>query len=186
MLLPLTLNEQLPLRTARLLIAPLELAHLDDLAAMLADPVVMACFPRPMTRPESEQWLRRSIERYRLHGSGLWAVLRERAGKTVFLGDCGVQVRTFGGRTHLELGYHFARHAWRQGFATEAAQACLALAFRHTDAEEIVALIRPENEASRRVARRLGMTPSGAVLHGGLVHDTWRAHRRPPGGLALQ
>ncbi len=186
MLLPLTLNDRLPLRTRRLVLVPLALSHLPEVAAMLADPVVMAWFPRPMTLPESEQWLRRSIERYRVHGSGLWAVLRERDGSSVFLGDCGLQLRAFGGQLRLELGYHFARHAWHQGFATEAAQACLALAFRDTNVTDVVALIRPENEPSRRVARRLGMKPTGAVLHAGLVHDAWLAVREAADGLALQ
>ncbi len=153
---------------------------------MLADPVVMRWFSRPMTRPESGQWLRRTIDRYHTHGTGLWAVLREDADGPVFLGDCGLQVRAFGGRTHLELGYHFARHAWHQGYATEAARACVALAFDHSDAAAIVALIRPENEPSRRVARRLGMLPEGAVLHAGLVHEAWHITRDRAGGFTLQ
>lgn len=177
MQLPLTLNDRLPVRTGRLVLAPLDASHLPDLAAMLADPVVMTYFPRPMTLPESEQWLRRTIDRYATHGTGLWAVLRDGDGGPAFLGDCGLQVRNFGGRAHVELGYHFARHAWHQGFATEAARACVALAFRHTDVEEVVALIRPENTPSRAVARRLGMVPEGTVLHAGLVHDTWHLGR---------
>jgi RimJ/RimL family protein N-acetyltransferase len=186
MQLPLTLNDTLPVRTDRLILAPLDLAHLPDLAAMLADPVVMTYFPRAMTLPESEQWLRRTIERYGTHGTGLWAVLRDEAGGPVFLGDCGLQVRAFGGGTHLELGYHFARHAWHRGLATEAARACVALAFRHTDVNEVVALIRPENGPSQGVARRLGMVPEGTVLHAGLVHDVWHLARGAAGELALQ
>jgi RimJ/RimL family protein N-acetyltransferase len=185
MQLPLSLNDRLPLRTERLVLEPLDLGHLRDLAAMLADPIVMTYFPRPMTLPESEQWLRRTIERYQLHGTGLWAVLREREGHREFLGDCGLQVRAFGGRTHVELGYHFTRKAWGQGLATEAARASVGLAFRHTDAAEVIALIRPENGPSQRVARRLGMTVQGAVLHAGLVHDVWHLAREAA-GLALQ
>ena len=184
--LPLALNEQLPLRTGRLVLVPLDPSHATDLAAMLADPVVMTWFPRPMTLPESEQWLRRTIDRYAAHGTGLWAVLRADGGTRAFLGDSGLQVRSFGGRTHLELGYHFARHAWQQGYATEAARACVALAFRHTAVEEVIALIRPENEPSRRVARKVPMRPAGAVLHAGLVHDVWRVTRQTPGGKPIQ
>ena len=184
--LPFGLHEQLPLRTERLLLTPLEPAHLDDVAAMLADPVVMTYFPRPMTRPESDQWLRRTIERYAQHGTGLVAVLGVETGEPVWLGDCGLQLRSFGGGTHLELGYHFARHAWGRGYATEAARALVALGFGHTEVPEILALIRPENEPSRRVARRLGMHIDGGVLHGGLVHDTWHLAREAFTRTALQ
>lgn len=159
------------------MLVPLDLTHLPDLAAMLADPVVMRHFPRVMTLGESEQWLRRTIDRYRQHGTGLLAVLRDHQGAAEFLGDCGLQVRSFAGQLHLELGYHFTQAAWGHGYATEAARACVALGLAHTDVPEVVALIRPENNRSQRVARRLGMRPRGAALHAGLVHDVWRLGR---------
>ncbi|WP_157899886.1 GNAT family N-acetyltransferase [Luteitalea pratensis] len=186
MQLPLRLHELLPLRTPRLRLVELDLSHLSPLAAMLADPVVMRYFPRVMTKAESEQWLRRTIDRYRRHGTGLLAVLQDRDGTTAFLGDCGLQVRTFAGRAHLELGYHFTRAAWGRGYATEAAQACVTLALRHLAVSEVIALIRPENVPSIGVARRIGMSRAGCVLHSGLVHDVWRLTREACEALALQ
>jgi len=174
---PLRLLEHLPIRTERLRLTVMDETWLDDLAAMLADPVVMTYFPRAMSRLESEHWLRRNTERYRLHGTALFAVIRDGAAGPQFLGDCGLVVRRIGSRTHLELGYHFAAAAWGHGYATEAARASLALGFAHTTAPEIIALIRPENQPSRRVAQRLGMHVSGAVLHAGLVHDVWSVRR---------
>jgi RimJ/RimL family protein N-acetyltransferase len=185
MQLPLRLHEHLPLRTPRLELAPLEPSDLPALAAMLADPIVMRHFPRVMTMAEADQWLRRTIERYREHGTGLLAV-RGADGQAPFLGDCGLQIRAFEGSTHLELGYHFTRDAWGHGYATEAARACVTLAFRHTDVDEIVALIRPENRPSQGVARRLGMRPDGSVLHAGYPHDVWRAPREAFAGDTLQ
>ena len=185
--LPLGLLDALPIRTERLLLTRLDGSHLPDLGAMLADPIVMRYFPRVMSRTETAQWLRRTIDRYGQHGTGLLAVLRADGSRPPeFLGDCGLQVRRFGQRQHLELGYHFARHAWGQGLATEAARACVRLGFGATDVPEVVALIRPENGPSQRVARRVGMRPHGAVLHAGLVHDIWRIGREAAGTLALQ
>jgi len=186
MQLPLQLHRQLPLRTARLRLVELDFSHLAPLAAMLADPVVMRYFPRVMTAAETEQWLRRTIDRYRQHGTGLLAVLRDDEGAPAFLGDCGLQVRNFAGQRHLELGYHFTRAAWGRGYATEAARACVALALRHGDVPDVVALIRPENGPSIGVARRVGMRRAGCVLHAGLVHDIWRVTRRAFEALALQ
>lgn len=186
MKVPLRLLGHLPIRTERLRLTILDERWLDAVAAMLADPVVMTYFPRPMTRPESEYWLRRNSERYQLHGTALFAVLRETDAGPVFLGDCGLVVRRFGDHTHLELGYHFAAHAWGHGYATEAARACLSLGFVQTSAAEIIALIRPENAPSQRVAQRLGMHVHGAVLHAGLVHDVWHLPREGFEGVALQ
>lgn len=186
MRLPLQLRQQLPLRTPRLRLVELDLSHLSPMAAMLADPVVMRYFPRVMTAIETEQWLRRTIDRYRQHGTGLLAVIRDDGSPPAFLGDCGLQIRAFGGQTHLELGYHFTRGAWGHGYATEAARACIMLALRHSDISGVVALIRPENAPSMGVARRVGMTRAGCVLHAGLVHDVWRVTRQAFEALALQ
>lgn len=175
--LPLGLIDLLPVQTARLTLRRLELSDLDPLAAMLADPQVMTYFPRPMTRPEAELWLRRNVERYAQHGTGLFAVTRRDGAAETFVGDCGVQVRPLGGMPHAELGYHFLRDAWGHGYATEAAEACIDLALRGSNASEVVALVRPENHPSQRVVRRLGMQPSGTVLHAGRVHDIWRMRR---------
>jgi len=186
MVFPLRLHEHLPLRTERLVLVPLDLPHAPALAAMLADPIVMRYFPRVMTATETDQWLRHTIGRYREHGTGLLAVLRDDGTTTTFLGDCGLQVRTFGGRLHLELGYHFTRASWGHGYATEAARACLGLGLRYTDEDEIVALIRPENVPSQGVVRRLGMRREGAVLHAGLVHDVWHLRRQAVEADTLQ
>lgn len=174
------------MRTERLLLAPLDASHLDALAAMLGDPIVMRYFPRVMSRVEAGQWLRRTIERYHEHGTGLLAVLRDDGRRRHWLGDCGLQVRRFGGHLHLELGYHFTQQAWGRGYATEAARACVALGLRHADVGGIEALIRPENLPSQRVVRRLGMRPAGAVLHVGLVHDIWHIGRENGSADTLQ
>lgn len=177
--LPLGLDEALPIRTARLVLTRLDRSHLPALAAMLADPVVMRYFPRPMTLPETTLWLRRTQERYSRHGTGLWAVLLATRTPPVFIGDCGLQIRILSGRPSLELGYHFVRDAWGRGYATEAARACLARAREEPGVDEVIALIRPENGPSQRVARRLGLRPRGSVLHAGYPHDVWRI--RAPG-----
>ena len=184
MQLPLSLLARTPIRTARLILAPLDATHVAALAAMLADPAVMTYFPRSMTLPESEAWWRRTVERYGRHGTGLMAVLDAATG--AFLGDCGLQIRTFGGQTHLELGYHFTRAAWGHGYATEAARACLEAGFVEPGVARVVALIRPENQPSQRVARRLGMRVEGGVLHVGLVHDQWYVTREAFAALTLQ
>jgi len=183
---PLGLIARLPIRTGRLTLQPLVIEHLPALAAMLADPVVMRYFPRPMTWSESLIWLRRNLERYRHDGSGLFAVVRHDDDEARLIGDCGLVVRNFGGGTRVELGYHLARDVWGQGLATEAARACVALAFAASDVPAVVALIRPENRPSQGVARRVGMQPLGAVLHVGLVHDVWHITREAFARLALQ
>lgn len=60
----------------------------------------------------------------------------------------------------IEIGWHFHPNAWGRGYATEAAAAVLAHAFR-SELPKVVAVTYPDNIASQHVARRIGMTYAG-------------------------
>jgi RimJ/RimL family protein N-acetyltransferase len=57
----------------------------------------------------------------------------------------------------LEVGWKLSRHAWGEGYATEAGQAAIEWAWRTLDTPELISVIQPGNTASIRVAERLGM-----------------------------
>jgi len=46
---------------------------------------------------------------------------------------------------------------WGKGYATEAALATLKFGFEHFTLDHIIALVHPENAASRRVIEKCGM-----------------------------
>ncbi|MEL6736298.1 MAG: GNAT family N-acetyltransferase [Pseudomonadota bacterium] len=62
---------------------------------------------------------------------------------------------------HPTLGYWFAKPAWGKGYATEAARAVMARAFRVFDCEEIHSYAWLDNAASLRVMEKLGFEQSG-------------------------
>jgi RimJ/RimL family protein N-acetyltransferase len=60
----------------------------------------------------------------------------------------------------VEVGWHLHPDSWNRGYATEAARAVLDRAF--TDGlPEVYAVVRPGNEPSLGVCRKLGMQPLG-------------------------
>jgi RimJ/RimL family protein N-acetyltransferase len=63
-------------------------------------------------------------------------------------------------RHDTEIGWHFHPDVWGNGFATEAARAVLDDAFAAGIAR-IVAVTNPENVASQRVCRRIGLESQG-------------------------
>ena len=65
----------------------------------------------------------------------------------------------------IEVGYHLARAFWGRGYATEAARACLRYGFEQLKLERIVAVVRPENVASRRVLEKSGLSYTGMGYH---------------------
>ena len=63
-----------------------------------------------------------------------------------------------------EIFYTLLPKYWGKGYATEASHRLLAYAFSELGLERIVAFIFPHNEASERVAVRLGMMDLGFIL----------------------
>ena len=69
----------------------------------------------------------------------------------------GPLMEQIGGEKFYGIGYILGRDAWGKGYATEAGEACIQYLFKNYPAQKVIAEIRPENQASVRVAERLGM-----------------------------
>jgi RimJ/RimL family protein N-acetyltransferase len=114
------------------------------------------------------------IKHERVHGFSFYAVIERESGALV--GDAGLY-RVDPNRSEVELGYTLAREWWGRGFTTEAARACLQLAFERFGLDEVVALTVPENGASVRVLEKLGMQRVGSRLAYGREHVMFRLGR---------
>ncbi len=74
-----------------------------------------------------------------------------------FVGQVGLTLQDVKGHAETELGYLLVRKFWGQGIASEAARACRDFAFEELGRSQLVSLIDPRNQRSRRVAERIGM-----------------------------
>lgn len=129
-------------------------SDLDAMAGMLGDPEVMRYYPAPKTRDQAAAWIAWNQRNYAEHGYGLW-IVETLAGD--FVGDCGLTWQDVNAVSKLEVGYHVAT-AWQgHGMATEAAAACRDFARERIGAQELIAIIHPDNRASERVAEKIGM-----------------------------
>jgi RimJ/RimL family protein N-acetyltransferase len=61
----------------------------------------------------------------------------------------------------LEIGYSFVVPHWGKGYATECSQGIIDYAYHEFGSIRIVALIEPENDASRKTLTKLGFTSAG-------------------------
>jgi RimJ/RimL family protein N-acetyltransferase len=66
------------------------------------------------------------------------------------------------GAGEIEIGWHLHPASWGHGYATEAARAVISRGFT-AGVPEVYAVVRPGNEASMAVCRRLGMVPLGRL-----------------------
>ena len=143
-----------PAPTSRVRFRTMTNGDLDALADLLGDTVVMAHYPAPKTRDEAQAWIDWNRRNYVEHGYGLW-VIETHDGE--FLGDCGLTWQEVNGRRELEVGYHVRADRQGRGLATEAAAACRDYARSIVGVDHLVAIISPDNAASRRVAEKLGL-----------------------------
>ncbi|HET6204204.1 MAG TPA: GNAT family N-acetyltransferase [Planctomycetota bacterium] len=163
------------LETPRLALREMTLGDLDFVAGMLGDPEGMRFYPKPLSREESEAWVRRQIDRYERDGHGLWLVVEKASGHPV--GQVGLSIQEVEGVREPEIGYLIHRPSWRRGFAAEAALATRDHAFAVLGKPRVISLVRPENLPSRRVAMRIGMTIEKQVLFRGLDHRVFAVSR---------
>jgi len=161
-------EQGLILTTERLLLRKFILPDIEALAAVLGDPLFMDFYHAPLDRQGVERWIARNQQRYQSDGHGLWAmVLRD---SDELIGDCGCIVQEVEGRNEIEVGYHVRRDLWGNGYATEAARACMQYAFTRLGATRVFSMIRPENRSSRRVAEKNGMACEKTIFWHGFDH----------------
>lgn len=155
------------IHTARLKLRPWREGDLPAFAAMNADPLVMAHFPNPLTRTESDALAERIRRHFSEHGFGLWAV--EALEDSSFAGFVGLAHTRFSAHFTpcIDLGWRLARAYWGKGYAREAARAAINVGFECLGLRELVAFTVPENLRSRRVMDALGMRrdPAGDFDH---------------------
>lgn len=166
---PLTLfaTHRLRVRTMTLGDAPFVLAALNDppFIANVRDAVVR-------TRADAEAYIRAGpLASCASVGYGGYVVelLGDDGGAPVPVGMCG-----FYKRPYLDLpdvGYTLLGSHWGRGYAREAVAAALAYGRASLGFAEVLAIISPGNEPSRRVAEACGLTRRGRVTVPGTDSD---------------
>jgi RimJ/RimL family protein N-acetyltransferase len=113
------------------------------------------------TRDQIEATVQRVRQCELENGFCFWALERRHDG--AFLGFCGLKRLNADGAPAImagapEIGWRLREDAWGQGYAKEAAQAALGLAFGRFGLDQVFAITLTENNASWGLMRRLGMT----------------------------
>ena len=142
------------LETERLRLTAFGNRHFEAYASMLGDPASTRFVGdgHPLDRMNAWRSMAMLLGHWALRDYGMWAVELKDSGE--FVGRVGLHHPD--GWPDLELGWMLMPQHQHHGYATEAARAALAFAFERVRAPRVVSLIRLENSASERIARRLG------------------------------
>jgi RimJ/RimL family protein N-acetyltransferase len=87
---------------------------------------------------------------------GLWATIHKETG--MFIGRCGLLPWTIDSQNEVEVAFSLSKNYWGQGFATEAARDIVRYGFENLKLSRLICLIDQENQASIKVATKIGMT----------------------------
>lgn len=150
------MNAPIEFETQRLLLRQWKAADREPFAALNADPIVMAHFPAPLTREESDAMVDRCERLIAERRWGAWATEIKATGE--FIGVAGLHT------PHddlpispcVEILWRLAQAHWRKGFATEAAGGALHIGFEVLRLPEIVSFTVPSNTRSRAVMETSG------------------------------
>lgn len=144
--------------TKRLIFRRLIPDDLEALFALYSDPEVRRYFPEgTLTYEETKEELEWFLNGHPAHPElGLWATIHKETGE--FIGRCGLLPWTIEDRPEVEVAYMLAKAYWGQGLGTEAAQAILDYGFEELHLSRLICLIDAENQASQKVAQKIGMT----------------------------
>lgn len=141
-------------KTPRLAIRPWIDSDRAALARMAMDSDMMRFVTqgRPWVEAEVDEFLERQARHVARHGISFGAV-EDRASAEV-IGLAGMQPHDDG---QFELGWWVWKEHWGKGYATEAIEPFVDHARQAMRLAQVVAIIDPPNEASKRVAEKLGM-----------------------------
>jgi len=163
-------------RTARLRVEPMRVAHAEEMAVVLGDPglyAVMGGAPPTATelRSRYRRWQRPTSDDGR-EGWLNWVVLREEDDAAV--GTVQATTTTGGNELTAEVAWVIGVPFQGRGYATEAAAAVVGWLV-DGGARDVHAHIAPDHPASEAVARRIGMRATGEFRDDGEQRWRWRA-----------
>ena len=158
-------------RTARLLLAPVQWRDMDDMAALKGDAGAFGLMLGGVrSRVQAEAEMADDLAFWARRGVGIFTVREE--GR--FLGMTGMHERPDG----RGLSLRFALFPWARGRGIAREAAAAALRFAHDAGEVLViAVAREDNFASRTTLGGIGMTVAGGFERDGspmLVYESVR------------
>ena len=155
----------IPIHTPRLILRQWQESDHGPYIAMKMDPEVMRYFPALQTRETTLA----QIERFRTfideNGYGFLAMERRDTGE--FIGFTGLALPRFESffTPCVEIGWRLDKAHWGQGFAQEAANACLGFGFDKLNLTEIYSFTSILNLPSINVMKKIGMKEAGQFEH---------------------
>ena len=156
------MEKNIIIETDRLFMRKMTYDDIPSLNKILQDEKTMYAYEHAFSDEEVVSWLEKQMKNYETYGFGLFGMILRETGE--FIGQCGITMQDFSGKSVPEIGYLLNRDFWHNGYATEAALAMKKYAFEVLSFKEVYSIIRDTNIASQNVAKRVGMKSVGEIV----------------------
>ena len=163
------------LETKRLYLRTLDMIDLPDLIKLRTDIDVMRCtggfgqeFGTGVIQDEKEiaYQLSLSDNYFNTYGLGFFGAYEKESDE--FIGQAGLfHLRYNTDQSYIELAYRLHKQFWGKGYATELGQALIQWGFTKHRLTQIIAPVHPDNNRSRRVLEKCGMTCDDTINYKG-------------------
>ena len=150
------------LESERLVFREIEDADFQPVAEIMRDPGVQKIWEHYFSDADVREWIEKRKTGYRENGIDYLLAIDKRTHEIV--GQIGLLKELLEGKAVWGLGYILISRYQGNGYATEGARAMAEYAFHTIKAPKIVCDIRPMNQASIAVARRIGMRETGSFI----------------------
>lgn len=153
------------IETPRLLLSDWKETDFAPFAEMNGNPAVMEFFLHPLSAEESRSLFDVVREEFLRYGYGVYAVERKSDG--AFVGFAGFHHFSFDVdfAPGVEILWRLRQEYWGQGYATEAAKACLSYAKENLPFSTFWAFTSLPNKRSQRVMQKMGMKFEKNFMH---------------------
>jgi len=166
------------LETSRLIARPISDGDVARMRILHNDARVMATLSadgRTLKRDETVAMVGRLMVASDEAGRGIWMFHTRTDG--TFVGYCGARKYMQAGLNDTELLYAVPFAEWKNGYATEMAEAVIRHLFKSSGLSEMISFTLPTNAASRRVMEKCGFAYEADFKHAGLDHVLYRLTR---------
>ena len=150
------------IETKRLGLRKISKEDFEALAVFLKNSDVMYAWEHAFTDEEILQWIDKNLIRYEQDGYSYFLTIEKQTQQVI--GVMGPLVEEIESDLYIGIAYILDEKFGGKGDAIEGARACIEYACVALNADKVIAQIRPNNMASRKVAEKLGMTVEGEYI----------------------
>ena len=149
------------IETPRLILRPPSAEDFGGFCELMADEVSARFIGGVQPRSAAWRGFLTMVGSWQIQGFGMFSVVLRDSGE--WIGMTGLWHPE--GFPERELGWDLAAHATGKGYATEAAIAARDHAYDNLGWTTLISLVADGNDASAKVAQRLGARPDGRFTH---------------------